>query len=34
VLNAWGTPNADIDSDGNTGGSDLAIILNAWGACQ
>jgi hypothetical protein len=33
LLNAWATPNADVDGDGTTNGADLAAVLNAWGAC-
>jgi hypothetical protein len=33
VLAAWNTPGADLDGDGNTGASDLAVILGAWGDC-
>ena len=34
LLAAWGTPNADVDGNGNTGFSDLTIMLNAWGPCD
>ena len=32
VLSAWGTKgsNADLDGDGQVGGSDLAIVLSNW----
>jgi hypothetical protein len=35
VLGAWGTADATADLDGNgaVGGSDLAIVLGAWGPC-
>ncbi|MFO0001606.1 MAG: hypothetical protein ACK559_10770 [bacterium] len=35
LLSAWGGTGAgDIDGDGSVGASDLAAMLNAWGACQ
>lgn len=35
LLSAWGSTGgaADIDADGTVGASDLAAMLNAWGAC-
>ena len=31
LLNAWGTPNADLDGNGTTDAADMAIMLSAWG---
>ena len=34
LLAGWGEPGpTDLDGDGTTGAADLAILLNAWGAC-
>ncbi len=33
LLQAWGTPGADIDGDGDTGITDFLALLQAWGAC-
>lgn len=33
VLNAWGTPGAELNGDADTNAADLAVVLSAWGAC-
>ena len=37
-MNAWGTdggkiPRCDVDGSGIVDGSDLTIVLDAWGPC-
>jgi hypothetical protein len=34
MLGGWGSGNFDLDGDGFTGASDLAIVLGNWGPCQ
>ncbi len=33
LLSLWGTPDGDLNRDGETDGSDLGVLLAAWGAC-
>jgi hypothetical protein len=33
LLGAWGTPDGDVDFDGDTDTSDLLALLAAWGDC-
>ena len=33
MLAAWDTPDADLDGDGTTSGSDLSELLAFWGPC-
>ena len=33
VLNAWGTPGAELNGDADTNAADRAVALTAWGAC-
>jgi hypothetical protein len=33
MLGAWGTAGGDVNGDGTTNGSDLAVLLGGWGAC-
>ena len=33
LLGAWGSPEADIDGNGDTDATDLAFLLGAFGPC-
>jgi len=34
LLAAWGTPDGDVDGDGDTGITDFLALLADWGPCS